>query len=57
MGLEFKIDRWLVREFLKMLFSASPKYLGGAVDPVRKQEHKALRGVGCDALKGTKYDW
>ncbi len=33
------------------------KYLGGAVDPVRKQEHKALRGVGCDALKGTKYDW
>ena len=33
------------------------KYLGGAVDQVRKQEHKALMGAGCEALKGTKYDW
>ena len=33
------------------------KYLGGAVDQVRKQEHKALMGEGCDDLKGTKYDW
>jgi len=33
------------------------KYLGGAVDHVRKQEHKALMGEGCDDLKGTKYDW
>jgi transposase len=33
------------------------KYLGGAVDQVRKQEHKALMGAGCDDLKGTKYDW
>ncbi len=33
------------------------KYLGGAVDHVRKQEHKTLMGAGCDDLKGTKYDW
>ena len=33
------------------------KYLGGAVDHVRKQEHKTLMGEGCDDLKGTKYDW
>jgi len=33
------------------------KYLGGAVDHVRKQEHKALMREGCDDLKGTKYDW
>ena len=32
-------------------------YLGKAVDQVRKQEHKALMGEGCDDLKGTKYDW
>ena len=33
------------------------KYLGEAVDQVRKQEHKALMGEGCEDLKGTKYDW
>jgi len=33
------------------------KYLGGAVDQVRKQEHKALLGDGWEDLKGTKYDW
>ena len=33
------------------------KYLGGAVDQVRKQEHKALLGDGWDDLKGPKYDW
>jgi len=33
------------------------KYLGGAVDQVRKQEHTTLMGEGCDDLKGTKYDW
>jgi len=33
------------------------KYLGEAVDHVRKQEHKALMGAGCEDLKGTKYDW
>jgi transposase len=33
------------------------KYLGGAVDQVRKQEHQALMGEGGDDLKGTKYDW
>ncbi len=33
------------------------KYLGGAVDLVRKQEHKTLMGEGCYELKGTKYDW
>ena len=33
------------------------KYLGGAVDQVRKQEHQAVLKEGCDDLKGTKYDW
>jgi len=33
------------------------KYLGAAVDKVRKQEHKALMSEGWEDLKGTKYDW
>ncbi len=33
------------------------KYLGEAVDKVRKQEHKALMCEGWDDLKGSKYDW
>jgi len=33
------------------------KYLGNAVDQVRKQEHKGLMKEGWDDLKGTKYDW
>ncbi len=33
------------------------KYLGSAVDQVRKQEHKGLMKEGWDDLKGTKYDW
>lgn len=33
------------------------KYLGTAVDKVRKQEHKALMSEGWEDLKGTKYDW
>ena len=33
------------------------KYLGGAVDKVRRQEHKALMAEGYDDLKGSKYDW
>lgn len=33
------------------------KYLGEAVDKVRRQEHRALLQVGRDDLKGTKYDW
>jgi len=33
------------------------KYLGEAVDQVRRQEHKALMGEGSDQLKGSKYDW
>ena len=33
------------------------KYLGEAVDKVRRQEHKALLQIGCDDLKGSKYDW
>ncbi|HRK10085.1 MAG TPA: ISL3 family transposase [Thauera sp.] len=33
------------------------KLLGEAVDQVRRQEHKQLRVDGCDALKGTRYDW
>ena len=33
------------------------KYLGGAVDRVRRQEHKALMADGFDALKGSKYHW
>ncbi len=33
------------------------KYLGGAVNKVRLQEHKALMREGYDDLKGTKFDW
>ena len=33
------------------------KYLGEAVDQMRKQEHKTLKEAGCDTLKGIKYDW
>lgn len=33
------------------------KYLGEAVDKVRRQEHKALMAEGYDDLKGSKYDW
>ena len=33
------------------------KYLGEAVDKVRRQEHKALMSEGQDDLKGSKYDW
>lgn len=33
------------------------KYLGDAVDKVRKQEHKTLMRDGYEDLKGTKYDW
>jgi transposase len=33
------------------------KYLGEAVDKVRRQEHKALMAEGSDNLKGSKYDW
>lgn len=33
------------------------KYLGDAVDAVRKQEHKALMKEGYEDLKGSKYDW
>ena len=33
------------------------KYLGEAVDKIRKQEHKALISVGWEDLKGSKYDW
>lgn len=33
------------------------KYLGEAVDDVRKEEHKSLTEVGIDILKGTKYLW
>lgn len=33
------------------------KYLGEAVDKVRRQEHKTLMAEGCDDLKGSKYDW
>ena len=33
------------------------KYLGEAVDKVRKQEHKALMLEGWEDLKGSKYDW
>ena len=33
------------------------KYLGEAVDKVRRQEHKALMAEGCDDLKGSKYNW
>jgi len=33
------------------------KYLGDAVDKVRRQEHKALTKEGRGDLKGTKYSW
>jgi len=33
------------------------KYLGGAVDKVRRQENKALMAKGRDDLKGSKYLW
>lgn len=33
------------------------KYLGGAVDTVRKGEHKILTKAGCDTLVKTKYLW
>ncbi len=33
------------------------KYLGEAVDQVRREEHKNLMAQGQDQLKGSKYDW
>jgi len=33
------------------------KYLGEAVDKVRRQEHKALMAEGYEDLKGSKHDW
>ena len=33
------------------------KYLGEAVDQVRREEHKALMAQGYEDLKGSKYDW
>lgn len=33
------------------------KYLGEAVDKVRRTEHKALRAQGCDDLVRSKYQW
>jgi len=33
------------------------KYLGEAVDKVRRQEHKALMSEGYEDLKGSKHDW
>ncbi|MCU7880824.1 MAG: transposase [Candidatus Thiodiazotropha sp. (ex Lucinoma aequizonata)] len=33
------------------------KYLGEAVDKVRRQEHKALMSEGYEDLKWSKYDW
>jgi len=33
------------------------KYLGEAVDKVRKSEHKGLKKEGAETLKGTKYLW
>jgi transposase len=33
------------------------KHLGGAVDRVRRREHKTLRAAGDDRLAGTRYDW
>jgi transposase len=33
------------------------KYLGEAVDKVRRQEHKALMAEGHEDLKGSKHDW
>lgn len=33
------------------------KYLGDAVDKVRRQEHRSLKADGDERLKGTKYAW
>lgn len=33
------------------------KYLGEAVDKVRREEHKALMSEGYEDLKGSKYSW
>ncbi len=33
------------------------KYLGEAIEKVRRQEHKALMAEGRDDLKGSKYRW
>lgn len=33
------------------------QHLGEAVDKVRRQEHKQLKGEGDETLKGTKYLW
>lgn len=33
------------------------KYLGDAVDKVRRQEHRTLMANGDDLLKGSKYRW
>jgi transposase len=33
------------------------RYLGDALDKVRKQEHKELMSEGWEDLKGSKYDW
>jgi transposase len=33
------------------------KYLGDAVDQVRRQEHKALRSIGDERLVRTRYYW
>jgi len=33
------------------------KYLGDAVDKVRREEHKNLMAQGYQQLKGSKYDW
>ena len=33
------------------------KYLGEAVDKVRREEHRKLMKAGKADLKGTKYDW
>jgi transposase len=33
------------------------KYLGDAVDKVRRAEHRLMQSAGSDILKGSKYDW
>lgn len=33
------------------------KYLGEAVDKVRRIEHRLMQAEGCDIMKGSKYDW
>ena len=33
------------------------KYLGEAVDKVRRTEHRLMQTEGCDIMKGSKYDW